>query len=148
MISGSINLCGKIYILDPVRTNRSGFCQYPSKGEETWQTSGVSSRPPPRVLTAILSVINSPSFRMTSRRPIGWAPERSSARGNVETEAICRSNLSSTTDRDVERLMDSDRVYRARREAREGDEGKVASSGGRPRRMRLPRTCVALFDSG
>ena len=98
------------------------------------------------MFTAIRNVINSPNFLMTSRRPIGWAPERSSALGTVETEAMCRSNLSSSTESEVERLRERERVYRASRDARDGEEGKDESSGGRPRRMRLPRTCVLLRD--
>jgi len=107
-------------------------------------TSGVSSKPPPRVFTAIRNVINSPNFRITSRLPIGWAPDLSSALGSVETDAICRSSLSSKTEREVDRERERERVYRASKEAREGEDGNEDSSGGPPRRIRFPKTCVAL----
>lgn len=104
----------------------------------------MSSSPPPLVFTAILRDINSPIFLMTSLRRIGWAPHRSRLRGRVETEAMCESRRSSKTEREDERDSERERVYRARREDKEGEGGKVDSSGGRPSRMRLPRMCVCL----
>lgn len=112
--------------------------------KEEERTSGVSSSPPPVVLTAILKVINSPIFLITSLRGKGWRPYISKALGRIDTEAKWLSSRSSRTDKDDDRESDSDKVYLANKEASEGEEWKVDSRGGRPRRMRLPRMCVLL----
>jgi hypothetical protein len=57
---------------------------------------------------------------------------------------MCESRRSSKTEREDERDSERERVYRARREDKEGEGGKVDNSGGRPSRIRLPRICVCL----
>ena len=135
------------------RTSRSAKSSRPFNGPIVYgessirirRTSGVSSSPPPRKLTASLSTINSPIFLITSLRLRGCVPVDSSRPGTLPTLSRCAFSLASTSARAEERARATENVYRVKNAAYVGDCWKECSSGGRPRRMRFPLILVSLY---
>jgi hypothetical protein len=75
---------------------------------------------------------------------MGCAPDRDRRRGRLETEVMCESSRSSSTDRDDDRVRARERVYRVRSEPRDREGWNVDSVGDAPSRIKLPMMCVCL----